>query len=120
MCRGLWDSSERFIRNTPLEMSGISGYQSTNTVHTRVNRPAVSDGLVGFALDALREALWGKYADRLILLGYEALAKDPKNTLRHLCELLGESRFDRDFDNVEYDASEFDFGIGTPNLPKVQ
>ena len=58
-------------------LSGIFGFESTSTVYTRVNRLALSDGLVGFAIDALREAFWGEHADRLILIGYEALAKKP-------------------------------------------
>ncbi len=116
----IMDSIERIIRQNAFELSGIFGYEATNTVYTRVNRLAVSDGLVGFAIDALREAFWGEHADRLILVGYEALAKRPDDTLRRLYEFLGEPWYPHDYDNVEYEADEFDLALGTPNLHRVR
>ncbi len=116
----IMDSLERIIRQNAFELSGIFGYEPTNTVYTRVNRLAVSDGLVGFAMDALREAFWGEHADRLILVGYEALAKRPEQTLRQVYDFLGEPWFAHDYDNVEYAADEFDLALGTPNLHTVR
>src|SRR6516225_7360625 len=114
------DSIERLIRANAFELSGIFGFESLNTVYTRVNRLATSDGLVGFAIDALREAFWGEHSDRLILVGYEALTRNPEATLRHLYAFLGEPWFPHDFDNIEYEADEFDLALGTPNLHKVR
>lgn len=116
----IMDSIERLIRRNAFELSGIFGFESLNTVYTRVNRLATSDGLVGFAMDALREAFWGEHADRIILVGYEALAKNPENTLRTLYDFLGEAWFPHDFDNVEYEADEFDLALGTPDLHTVR
>jgi sulfotransferase len=116
----IMDSIERLIRENAFELSGIFGYEPSNTVYTRVARLASSDGLVGFALDALREAFWGEHADRLILVGYEALAKHPEDTMRALYEFLGEPWFAHDFDNVEYEADEFDLALGTPKLHTVR
>jgi sulfotransferase len=116
----IMDSIERLIRKNAFELSGIFGYEPSNTVYTRVARLATSDGLVGFALDALREAFWGEYSDRLILVGYEALAKQPEDTMRQLYRFLGEPYFNHDFDNVEYEADEFDLALGTPNLHTVR
>jgi sulfotransferase len=84
------DSIERLIRENAFELSGIFGFESLNTVYTRVNRLAASDGLVGFAIDALREAFWGEHASRLVLVGYEPLAKNPHDTLKLLYDFLGE------------------------------
>jgi sulfotransferase len=116
----IMDSIERVIRQNAFELSGIFGFEALNTVYTRVNRLASSDGLVGFALDALREAFWGEHADRLILVGYESLAKSPQQTFRQLYEFLGEPWYAHDFDSVEFDADEFDLTLGTPNLHKVR
>ncbi len=116
----IMDSIERLVRENAFELSGLFGFESLNTVYTRVNRLAASDGLVGFALDALREAFWGDHADRLILIGYEALAKNPEATMRQLYRFLNEPWFAHDFDNVEYEANEFDLALGTPNLHKVR
>jgi sulfotransferase len=116
----IMDSIERLIRENAFELSGIFGFESLNTVYTRVNRLASSDGLVGLAIDALREAFWGENSDRLILVGYEALARNPGETLGRLYEFLGEPWFEHDFDNVEYEANDFDLALGTPNLHKVR
>lgn len=116
----IMDSIERLIRENAFDLSGIFGYEFLNTVYTRVNRLAASDGLVGLALDALREAFWGENSGRLILVGYEALAKNPKVTLSQLYAFLDEPWFEHDFDNVEYEANDFDLALGTPNLHKVR
>ena len=54
------------------------------------------------------------------LVGYEALAKKPLATMQQLYEFLGEPWFARDFDNVEFEADEFDLALGTPNLHRVR
>jgi sulfotransferase len=116
----IMDSVERIIRQNPFELSGIFGFEPSNTVYTRVNRLATSDGMVGFAIDALREAFFGEHADRLILVGYEALVRRPRDTLAQLYKFIDQEPFAHDFDNVEYEASEFDLALGTPNLHTVR
>jgi sulfotransferase len=116
----IMDSIERLIRASPVDVSGIFNFDPSNTVYTRVARLATSDGMVGFALDALREAFFGEQADRLILIDYEALARRPKETMRSLYKFLGEEWYEHDFGTVEYEASEFDLALGTPNLHTVR
>ena len=116
----IMDSIERLIRGNPFELSGIFGFEALNTVYTRVNRLAMSDGLVGMALDALREAYWSQDSDRLVLVGYEALTRNPRDTMERLYAFLGEPWFEHDFENVQYSADEFDLALGTPNLHRVR
>ena len=61
----IMDSIERQTSRNPFELSGLFGYEAADTVYTRSNRAAGSNGMVGFALDALREACFGEHADRL-------------------------------------------------------
>ena len=60
------------------------GFEPGNTVYTRINRVATSDGMVGYALDALKEGFFGEQASKLILVEYEALTRAPASTLEHL------------------------------------
>lgn len=116
----IMDSIERLVRRNAFDLSGIFGFDAGGTVYTRVNRLAVNDGMVGFALDALREAFFGEHADRLILVDYEALTRHPKATMQHIYQFIGEAWFEHDFDNVEYSADEFDLPIGSPGLHTVR
>jgi len=116
----IMDSIERLIRGNPFELSGIFNYEPSNTVFTRVARMASSDGLVGYALDALREAYFGDQSDRLILVSYEALAQKPAQTIESLYDFLDEPRYRHDFDNVEFDSRDFDLALGTPDLHTVR
>ncbi len=115
----IMDSIERLIRRNPHELSGLFGFEAGGTVYTRVNRLAMNDGLVGYALDALREAFYGAQSDRLLLVEYEALTRQPEATLAQIYEFVGQAPFAHDFDNVEYDAEDFDMAIGAPGLHTV-
>jgi sulfotransferase len=116
----IMDSIERLVRRNIFDPSGIFGFETAGTVYTRVNRLAANDGMVGFALDALREAYFGEHADRLILVSYQALTRAPRDTLALLYDFIGEPRFEHDFENVEYEANEFDLPIGSPGLHTVR
>ncbi len=116
----IMDSIERLIRANPLDLSGIFGFDPTGTVYTRISRLAASEGMVGFALDALREAFFSPWADRLILVDYVALTRQPAATLARLYAFLGETPFAHDFDHVEYEAEAFDLALGTPGLHRVR
>ena len=116
----IMDSIERLERRNVFDLSGIFGYDAGGTVFTRVNRLAANDGMVGFSLDALREAFFGGYGDQLIFVTYEALTRDPAGTMERIYDFIGEDRFGHDFDNVEYEAHDFDAAIGSPGLHTVR
>ncbi len=113
------DSVERQAKRNPFELSGLFGYEAGGTVYTRTARVAGSDGMVGYALDALREACFGPHSDRLILLDYETLARAPKQAIEALYEWLGLPRFEHDFQHVNYAADAFDAALGAPGLHTV-
>jgi sulfotransferase len=116
----IMDSVERLVRRNAFELSGMFGFEPGGTVYGRVNRIAASDGLVGYALDALREAFFGEDANRLILIEYQALTRAPGDTLRILYEMLDQPHFTHDFENVEYQADDFDLALGARGLHTVR
>lgn len=114
------DSIERLVQKNAFEPSSIFNYQSGGTVYTRANGVAGSDGLVGFAYDALKQAIYGEEApDRLLLVRYESLTQNPKATLNAIYAFLGEPVFEHDFEHIEYDDRGFDAKAGTPGLHAV-
>ena len=116
----IMDSLERVHRANPLEPSRMFGFDPGGTVYGRVGALAASDGMVGFALDASREAYFSPEAKgRLMLLTYETMANAPARALGAVYAFLGLPAFAHDFDDVRFDADEFDRRLGAPGLHLV-
>lgn len=120
----IMDSIERLVRKNAFELSGMFGHNANTTVYSRVNQLASGTGLVGHALDALKEAYYGEQSSKIILIEYNQLASQPGNTIGMIYDFIGEPRFAHDFNRVEYAAHDFDEALGTPGLhtvrPKVE
>jgi sulfotransferase len=116
----IMDSFERILRKEPLLVSKMFQPRDAATVYTRVGSLASGLGTVGFAFNAVQEAFWGEHADRLLLVDYEALTREPARTIRCIYEALGLPAFEHDFDNVTYeDGGAFDAQLGVPGLHSV-
>ena len=113
------DSIERLVRRNHFEPSKIFNFDPTGTVYSRVEGLGAGSGMVGFAWNALREAYFGEEADRLMLLTYETLTTDPARALAAVYAFIGEPPFAHDFENIQFEASEFDARLGAPGLHEV-
>jgi sulfotransferase len=82
------DSFERLHRNNPFSLSMMFSGDTARTVYHRVEALSGLNGIVGLAWHALREAYFGEFADRLILVDYDALTCKPKATLAFLYDQL--------------------------------
>lgn len=116
----IMDSFERVLRKNALGQSKMFKPQDALTVYTRVSSLASPGGTVGYAWNATQEAFYGEHAHRLIVVDYEALARDPKHVLDALYEKLELPPFEHDFENVVYgEGDEFDSALGVPGLHAV-
>jgi len=115
------DSIERLYRANPYENTRLfGGNPARSTVYSRLEGLAQHDNLVGFAWSALREAYFGEQAASLLLIDYELLTRAPRKVIELVYDFIGEAPFEHDFDNVEYDAVDFDLQLGMPGLHKVR
>ncbi len=115
------DSLERLARRNHLQPSAIANYHAGGTVYTRTSALAGSDGVVGYAYDALKEAIYGEQAvGRLILLPYEHLVRDPRRVIDALYAALGEPVYPHDFSRLSFQAEDFDRKAGAPGLHAVR
>ncbi len=117
----IMDSVERLIRKNTFEVSRLfnnSGERST--VYTRTEALSQGGRLVGFAYNALKEAFYSEYSSSLLLVDYDILAQAPDKTLSLIYQFLGEEPFEHDFENVEYQADEFDNRLNTKGLHTVR
>ena len=119
------DSMERLVRRQPAGVSKVFRFDTNTTVYSRVEALTDPRGMLGFAFQAAKDAFYGQYAPgHLLLLTYESLARNPSAAMRAVYQFIGEPWFDHDFDNVSYNADEFDARVGMPGLhtvrPKVE
>lgn len=114
------DSIERLIRQNRWELSKIFDFDPTGTVYSRTEGLTSRTGMVGFALNALKEAMHSADSDRLLLLSYETLVREPAYAMQVVYEFIGLPPFAHDFANISLDAAAFDARLGTPGLHTVR
>lgn len=115
------DSLERLYRANPYENTKLFVDDvERNTVYSRVDTLAQRNRLVGFPWAALKEAYYGEHAKSLLIVDYDLLVQAPEKVLRLVYEFLGEPWYPHDFENVEYDAPEFDQALGLSGLHRVR
>jgi sulfotransferase len=114
------DSIERLVRRNRWELSRIFDFDPAGTVYSRADGLSSRNGMVGFAYNALKQAMHSDEADRLLVLTYETLTSEPVYAMNCVYDFVGMPRFKHDFENVSFDATEFDARLGTPGLHKVQ
>lgn len=112
------DSIERLVRKNPMEVSALYGFDPNLTVYDRVRLLMQPGGLVGYALNAVRDAYYGPHRDRLVLVEYSELASHPRAVIKRLEEELHLVPFDYDFGAIEQlpGAGAFDAHLGLPGL----
>lgn len=114
------DSFERLYNKSPFLLSMMFSADTSRTVYHRVESLAGMNGVVGIAWHALRDAFFGEFADRLIVIDYDALTRHPKAALDYIYDKLGLPAFAHDFENVVFDEAEvFDNRFGLPGLHTV-
>ena len=117
----IMDSFERLHRKHPLLTSRMYSPDTGPTVYTRTSSLTAPTGTVGLPWDAVQEAFYGEHASRLIVVDYEALAREPKRTMQQIYDWLGLAWFEHDFEHVAYeDGGEFDARLGVPGLHLVK
>ena len=118
------DSFERLIQKNPYRVSRMSLAEATpvhsSTVYSRAEMLMSPNGTVGFSYNCVREAFYGDFSSRLMLIDYDKLAREPQLVLRRIYEFLQLREFTHDFDTVDFRASvEFDQWMGMPGLHDV-
>ncbi len=114
------DSFEVIHRKNPFDYSRIYNAGSRQTVYSRCEVMMSAGGPVGSAWTALKEAYYGEYSDRLLLVDYDLLTQHPRRTLELIYRFIDGPWFGHDFDNIEYSESEFDQQLGVKGLHDVK
>lgn len=113
----IMDSFEKIYRKNPFDYSRMFSAGNRATVYSRCE--SLINGVVGVPLTALKEAFYGEYADKLLLVDYELLTRFPAKTLKLIYDFAGLTPYTHDFDNVAYAHDEFDYNLGVKGLHTV-
>ena len=116
----IMDSFESIHRKNPFDYSRMFNPATRQTVYSRCDQLINAGGAVGGAWTALKEAYYGEFSDRLLLVDYELLTRHPARTMELVYDFIGEPRFTHDFDNVDYAEEAFDQGLGVKGLHTVR
>ena len=116
----IMDSFERIYRKNPFDYSRMYSPQSRQTVYTRCEALASYSGALGSSWTALKEAYYGEHSERLLLIDYDLLTQHPEKTIELFYQFMGEDAYQHDFNNVYYQAGEFDQHLGVKGLHEVK
>ena len=117
-------SLEKIYRATAVDKQPpgeAKNYFKMQTIEGRCEYWMQPDQLVGLMLNRIKDAFDRGFGDRLFILPYENLTKDPRNTMIKLYEFLNEPYYEHNFQNVEQVTFEDDEVHGfSNNLHKIR
>lgn len=119
--REVLNSFERVFRAN-IQASTVFGCDPSLNVYQRCDRLLAPDGVVGYARQAVAQALAGPARANVIVVEYRDLITATHATMQHLHSMLGEPLFTYDLNKIKQipGAAEFDQSLGAPGLHHVR
>lgn len=117
----IMDSVERLVRKNAFDVSRIfTNAQERATVFSRADALLNPNRMIGFAWSALKEAYYSDLSQIMLLVDYELLAARPAEVLPLIYQFIEEEPFQHDFEDVEYEAEDFDSQLIAKGLHTVR
>lgn len=110
------DSFEVLQRKNPYVFTSMFSPEERTNVYTRCQTLLDPSRSLGFAYNALKEAITGEHRNSIMIVDYNNLSKFPEQTLRMVYNFIDEPWYEHDFDNVEASYDEFDEDVQLPGL----
>jgi len=119
--RAIVASFEKIYRNRDIDYMEGEGpvYLNMQTVNGRAEQLLSDGGVIGLAINRLRDALQRGVANKLIIVPYNHLTSSPKEMMDMLHDGLGLKKFDYDPNNVDQITKENDTWHGM-NLHSIK
>jgi sulfotransferase len=95
----------------PLTFNTVTG-GAGKTVYERTELLMDQKGVVGGPYMSLKQAITGNEKNKLMLIEYDQLCKNPKQTIDSIYHFIGEELYEHDFGNVERNWDGYDSEIG--------
>lgn len=116
-------SMEKLHRKAAHKRGDQGDYFDAQTTEGRSQKLLAKDGVIGIAYNRLRDAYQRGLGDRLLLVEYETLTSEPKETMDAVWDFLGMKAPDHNFDDVKQVTTEDDsvHGLDLHTIrPKVE
>lgn len=110
------DSFETLQRKNPFTFTSMFSPEENANVYTRCEALLNPGRVLGFANNAVKQALFSEHRKSIMVIEYDSLARDPASMLRAIYNFIGEPFYQHDFDNVEASYDEFDEDVQLPGL----
>ena len=118
------DSFEKLNSKNPFTIKPLYNHMDLGTVYERT-RMLMGEyqnqaGYVFGPIINVKQVVYSDDRDMICVIDYEALAKNPLDTMKRIYEFLGEPWFEHDFENVEDSYDEFDESAKIAGLHTVK
>lgn len=110
------DSFEKMHRNNPYSVSSMFSDAENTNVYTRCETLMRDDRTVGFAYMALKQGITSAEKNKIMIVEYEQLCKNPEGMMKAVYNFIGQPYFAHDFNNVAASYDEFDADVNLKGL----
>lgn len=111
------NSFEKLWSHNPLYYKQINDFTYSQNIFER------SDEIYNRSIiphySSLKEG-YAKNPELIHFVEYESLCKFPEKTLKDIYEFIGIDYYSHDFNNLDYENTQFDLKSGVPNLHKIK
>lgn len=114
------DSFEQLLRKNPYSATSLFSTEEAADVYSRAAALLRPDRTLGFALNGLRQALYGGEKQMILMVNYDDLCRAPKAVMQDVYDFLGETYFNHNFNDVEASYDEFDQDVNLKGMHKVR
>ena len=110
------DSFEQLQRKNPYSFTNMFSQDENTTVYTRCETLLHPGRTLGFAYNAVKQAITSEHKSSIMIIEYDYLVKNPEAMMKAIYNFIGEEYYAHDFDNVEASYDEFDEDVQLPGL----
>jgi sulfotransferase len=114
------DSFETLVTNNIYDVTRMFSKEKAVDVYSRTAELMASNGIVGGPFNAVKQALAGPNRENILIVEYDHLAIDPKETIERIYKFINEPLFDHNFDDVEASYDEYDNDLNVIGLHHVR
>ena len=110
------DSFENLQRKNPYTFTSMFAPDENINVYTRCETLLNPGKPLGFAYNALKQAITGEHKQSIMIIDYNTFVKDPDMMMKAIYSFIDEPYFEHDFNDVEASYDEFDEDVQLPGL----